>query len=204
MRRTGVELTHAAVIDGGIVDPALRLLQLAFQVDICLCGPAVRHCFVSLGLQVLQSGSDLFGQSSGLRGITFTPLVFKKKKEALSHHWGSLLILNNPGRHDGAPFFTYCLLRSDSLAVMAAISPSERKMSSLSFGSSHMSAIFLASVSRALTFSSPSGPPLGSANQFYGFTQNTVKYRNLVNPCLAKVNGPPVQHQSFWRWPVWN
>lgn len=39
-------------------------------------------------------------------------------------------------------------------------------MSSLSLGSSHMSAIFLASVSKALMFSSPSGLPWGSASQF--------------------------------------
>lgn len=49
----GVQLTHAAVIYGGIVNPALRLLELAFQVHVCLCRPAVCDCFVSLGLQVL-------------------------------------------------------------------------------------------------------------------------------------------------------
>lgn len=76
----GVQLTHAAVIYGGIVNPALRLLKLAFQVHICLCRPAVCDRFVGLGLQVLQRSSDLFGQSSGLRGIAFPALVSKKKK----------------------------------------------------------------------------------------------------------------------------
>lgn len=86
---------------------------------------------------------------------------------------GSLIVglrPETPPLHNMMQYFqqsvTYCLLRSDSLAVIAAISPIDRKMSFLSLGSSHMSAIFLASVSRALMFSSPSGPPLGSANQF--------------------------------------
>lgn len=169
-----VQLTHTAVIYGGIVDPALCLLKLAFQVHICLCRPAVCNCFVSLGLQVLQSSSNLFCQSSGLRGISFTPLTSEQCMKLSLQHISGISWCNK------VIDCTYCLLRSESLAVMAAISPIERKMSSLSLGSSHMSAIFLASVSRALMFSSPSGPPLGSANQFYRFRQNTVKYCNLV------------------------
>lgn len=82
-RATRVRLTHAAVVDGGIVDPALRLLDLSFQVHSCLRRPAVRHGFVGLGLQVLQSRGDLFGQSSGLGSVTFTP-IRKQKKEFLS------------------------------------------------------------------------------------------------------------------------
>lgn len=70
----GARLTHAAIIYGGIVDPALRLLNLSFQVNSCLCRPAVGHGFVGLGLQVLQSGCDLFRQSSGFRSVTFTPI----------------------------------------------------------------------------------------------------------------------------------
>lgn len=70
----GVRLTHAAVIYGGIINPALRLLNLSFQVHGCLCRPAVRHSFVGLGLQVLQSCCNLFSQSSGLRSVTFTPI----------------------------------------------------------------------------------------------------------------------------------
>lgn len=168
-----VQLTHTAVVYGGIVDPALRLLKLAFQVHICLCRPAVCNCFVSLGLQVLQSSSNLFCQSPGLRGISFAPLTSEQcMKLSLQHISGISRCI--------VIYCTYCLLRSDSLAVMAAISPIERKMSSLSLGSSHMSAIFRASVSRALMFSSPSGPPLGSANQFYRFRQNTVKYCSRV------------------------
>lgn len=83
---------------------------------------------------------------------------------------------------------TYCLLRSDSLAVMAAISPTERNMSSLSFGSSHMSAIFLASASRALMFTSPSGPPLGSASQFCRRRKQLRRHQMIAlrwsNPCF--------------------
>lgn len=67
-------LTHTAVIHGGIVDPALCLLNLSFQVNSCLCRPAVGHSFAGLGLQVLQSCCDLFSQSSGFRSVTFTPM----------------------------------------------------------------------------------------------------------------------------------
>lgn len=61
---------------------------------------------------------------------------------------------------------TYAFLSSESLPVSAAISPMLRRMSSRSLGSSQRSAIFLASPRRALMFSSPSGPPWGSASQF--------------------------------------
>lgn len=70
----GVRLTHTAVIYGGIINPALRLLNLSFQVHGCLCRSAVRHSFVGLGLQVLQRCCNLFSQSSGLRSIAFTPI----------------------------------------------------------------------------------------------------------------------------------
>lgn len=70
----GGELTHATVIDGGIVNPALRLLNFSFQVHGCLGGPAVCHSFVGLGLKVLQSCCNLFGQSPGLRSVTFAPI----------------------------------------------------------------------------------------------------------------------------------
>lgn len=60
---------------------------------------------------------------------------------------------------------SYCLRSSMSLAVRPAISLMERRMSSLSLGSSHRSAMRLASASSALMFSSPSGPPLGSDSQ---------------------------------------
>lgn len=59
----------------------------------------------------------------------------------------------------------YCLRSSTSLAVRPAISPMERRMSSLSLGSSHRSAMRFASASSARMFSSPSGPPWGSASQ---------------------------------------
>lgn len=59
----------------------------------------------------------------------------------------------------------YCLRSSTSLAVRPAISPMERRMSSLSLGSSHRSAMRLASASSARMISSPSGPPWGSASQ---------------------------------------
>lgn len=61
---------------------------------------------------------------------------------------------------------TYCRRRSDSLAVRADISPKERRISSLSLGSSQSSATFLASAIIPLICSSPSLPPLGSASQF--------------------------------------
>jgi len=61
---------------------------------------------------------------------------------------------------------TYCRRRSDSLAVKAEISPKERRMSSLSLGSSHSSATFRASAIIPRICSSPSLPPLGSASQF--------------------------------------
>lgn len=60
-------------------------------------------------------------------------------------------------------------------------------MSSLSLGSSHRSAMRLASASRALMFSSPSGPPWGSASQAY----KTHNY-SLVYPMLKK------PHKSVW------
>lgn len=59
----------------------------------------------------------------------------------------------------------YCLRSSTSLAVRPAISLMERRMSSLSLGSSHRSAMRLASANSARMFSSPSGPPWGSASQ---------------------------------------
>lgn len=64
---------------------------------------------------------------------------------------------------------TYCLRKSANLEVRAAISPRERRMSSLSLGSSHNSAIFRASAKAPLICSSPSGPPFGSASQFYTY-----------------------------------
>lgn len=70
----GTRLTHAAVVHGGILNPALRLLDLSFQVNSGLCRPAVGHGFVGLGLQVLQRCCDLFSQSSGLGSVTFTPI----------------------------------------------------------------------------------------------------------------------------------
>ena len=79
----GVRLTHAAVIYGGIVDPALRLLDLSLQVHSCFCRPAVCHSFVGLGLQILQSCCDLFSQSSGLRSVTFTPIRKLKQQKCL-------------------------------------------------------------------------------------------------------------------------
>lgn len=70
----------------------------------------------------------------------------------------------------------YCLRSSTSLAVRLAISPMERRMSSLSLGSSHRSAMRLASASRALMFSSPSGPPWGLANQAYKTHKYSLVY----------------------------
>lgn len=78
----------------------------------------------------------------------------------------------------------YCLRSSASLVVSPAISLMERRMSSLSLGSSHRSAIRLASASKALMFSSPSGPPCGSASHAQQYTiillytiTITVKYK---------------------------
>lgn len=53
----------------------------------------------------------------------------------------------------------YSLRSSMSLPVSPATSLIERRMSSLSLGSSHRSAMRLASANSALMFSSPSGPP---------------------------------------------
>lgn len=58
--RMGVGLTHTTVIHGGIINPALGLLNLPFQVNSCLRGPAVGHSFVGLRLQILQTCRDLF------------------------------------------------------------------------------------------------------------------------------------------------
>lgn len=73
---------------------------------------------------------------------------------------------------------TYAFLSSESLAVSAAISPMLRRMSSRSLGSSQRSAIFLASPRRALMFSSPSGPPWGSASQFCRPQQTNTMFPN--------------------------
>lgn len=70
----------------------------------------------------------------------------------------------------------YCLRSSASLAVRLAISPIERRISSLSLGSSHRSAMRLASASSALMFSSPSGPPWGSANQACKMHEHSLVY----------------------------
>jgi hypothetical protein len=72
---------------------------------------------------------------------------------------------------------TYCLRKSANLEVRADISPKERRMSSLSFGSSHNSAIFRASAKAPRICSSPSGPPFGSASQFY-----IQKWRRIMQP----------------------
>lgn len=77
-RGAGARLTDAVVVHGGIVNPALCLLDLSLQVHSSLCRSAVGHGFVCLGLQVLQSCCDLFSQSSGLRSVTFTPTRFLK------------------------------------------------------------------------------------------------------------------------------
>lgn len=61
--------------------------------------------------------------------------------------------------HEKCEVKPYCLRSSISLAVSPAISFMERRMSSLSLGSSHRSAMRLASARSALMFSSPSGPP---------------------------------------------
>lgn len=66
--------------------------------------------------------------------------------------------------HEKCEVKPYCLRSSISLAVSPAISLMERRMSSLSLGSSHRSAMRLASARSALMFSSPSGPPWGSAS----------------------------------------
>lgn len=71
--RTQTRLTNTTVIYCGIVNPALRLLDLSLQMNRCLRRSAVGHGFVGFGLQVLQSGCNLFSQSSGLRTVTFTP-----------------------------------------------------------------------------------------------------------------------------------
>lgn len=75
-------LTNAPVIHCGIINPPLCLLNLALQVDSCLGGPAVGHSSIGFGLQVLQGCGHLFGQCSGLWGISFAPL--RKKKAILS------------------------------------------------------------------------------------------------------------------------
>jgi len=66
-------LTHAAVVHVGVVDPAMRLLDLALQVHGGLGGPAVRHRLVGLGLQVLQRRGDLLAQRPGLQCVPLTP-----------------------------------------------------------------------------------------------------------------------------------
>lgn len=89
--RMGARLTHTAVIHSGIVNPALRLLNLSFQMNSRLCRPAVGHSFVGLGLQVLQSCCDLFSQSSGFRSVTSTPkrnLRTAKRSEVVFYHKG--------------------------------------------------------------------------------------------------------------------
>lgn len=67
------ELTHSTVIYIGVVDPALSLLHLALQGQGSLGWSHVGYGTIGLGLQVLQSSADLFGQQSGFRSVTFTP-----------------------------------------------------------------------------------------------------------------------------------
>lgn len=94
-------------------------------------------------------------------------LAYKKSRNVTWDIHKRLLIIN-ASEGIGA----YCLRSSTSLAVRPAISPMERRMSSLSLGSSQRLAMRLASASSALMFSSPSGLAWGSASQAY----NTYKY----------------------------
>lgn len=90
----------------------------------------------------------------------------------------------------------YCFRSSASLAVRLAISPIERRISSLSLGSSHRSAMRLASASSALMFSSPSGPPWGSANQACKMHEHSLVY--LI--CRA-FSGCSFDHYPLtWKW----
>lgn len=84
---------------------------------------------------------------------------------------------------------TYCLRRSANLEVRADISPRERRMSSLSLGSSHNSAIFRASVKAPRICSSPSGPPFGSASQFYIHrNRKEAHWDLLINQGIRKIS----------------
>lgn len=89
-------------------------------------------------------------------GIQLTCSIGEKEQDREKNIKGQLKGLN-----------TYCLRKSANLEVRADISPRERRMSSLSLGSSHNSAIFRASAKAPRICSSPSGPPFGSASQFY-------------------------------------
>lgn len=88
----------------------------------------------------------------------------------------------------------YCRRSSTSLAVRPAISPMERRMSSLSLGSSHRSAMRLASASSARMFSSPSGPPWGSASQAwkiqykYSFAHHITEALSWISEALSWIS----------------
>lgn len=77
-------LTNTPVIHCGIINPPLCLLNLALQVDSCLGGPAVGHSSIRFGLQVLQGCGHLFGQCSGLWGISFAPKEEKRKSHPVT------------------------------------------------------------------------------------------------------------------------
>lgn len=66
-------LTDSPVVQCGIIDPALRLLNLAFEVDSSFGGSAVGHSPIGFGLQILQGRGHLFSQCSGFWGISFPP-----------------------------------------------------------------------------------------------------------------------------------
>lgn len=77
------DLTNSPVIHCGIIYPPLCLLNLALKVDSCFGRSAVGHSPVGFGLQVLQGRGHLFGQCSGLWGISFPPA--EEKTVILSH-----------------------------------------------------------------------------------------------------------------------
>lgn len=66
-------LTYSSVVHAGVVHPAQRLLHLALQGDGGFGWSHIGHGAVGLGLQGQQRRSNLLGQCTSLRAVTFTP-----------------------------------------------------------------------------------------------------------------------------------
>lgn len=80
---SAASLTHSAVLQGGVVNPALGLLHLPLQIDGGLGRPAVGHGLVGLGLQVLQRRSDLLGEGPGFGSVALPAAGAKARRKRI-------------------------------------------------------------------------------------------------------------------------